>query len=87
MVGLAALRWILWTTRNKVTFDNHVLRSPLEVVRIMRSFLLSWAGPQNEDGKMTLNNGATEQMNKALALMHGEMGISRAACQSCPYPF
>jgi hypothetical protein len=39
----------IWIIRNKVTFDEYTLKSPIEVVFIMCSFLLYWVGLQAND--------------------------------------
>jgi hypothetical protein len=46
MVGLAAMCWSIWTLRNKVTFDGHIVRNPMEPIFIMCAFVLYWAGLQ-----------------------------------------
>jgi hypothetical protein len=48
MVGLAVVCWSIRAMRNKVTFD---MRSPMESVFTMCSFLLYWAGLQTGDIK------------------------------------
>jgi hypothetical protein len=44
MVGIVAICWAIWLVINKVTFDGHIMRSSMEVVFIMCSFLPYWAG-------------------------------------------
>jgi hypothetical protein len=50
MVGLAAMCWSIWTLRNKVTFDGHIVRNPMEPIFIMCAFVLYWAGLQARTG-------------------------------------
>ena len=68
MVGLAAIRWSIWVTRNKVTFEGHVVRSPFEIVFTVCSFLLYWSGLQGNDDKAELAEGAKKLMKLATAL-------------------
>jgi hypothetical protein len=43
-VGLAARRWALWRTRNAVCLDQKKVKSPTEIVCMICSFIVYWAG-------------------------------------------
>ena len=43
MVGLAAICWAIWRSRNSSCFDGKKIRSPTEIVCLASSFLLFWA--------------------------------------------
>jgi hypothetical protein len=65
MVGIAAVCWAIWTIRNKLTFDNHNMRSPLEAVFTLCSFVMYWAGLQATDDKNQMMMGAGRLMEMA----------------------
>lgn len=44
MICIAAVCWGVWTVRNKITFDNHVVRSPVGIIFTICSFILYWSG-------------------------------------------
>jgi hypothetical protein len=72
MIGLAAVCWSIWTVRNKATFENHVVKSPVEAVFTICSFLLYWAGLQVGDDKDKLVDGARKLMKLAASVTgHG----------------
>jgi hypothetical protein len=66
MVGLAAMCWAIWVTHNKFTFDGYVLRTPLEIVFTLCSFLMYWPGLQNAGIKDQVMEG-TKKLMKLVA--------------------
>ena len=68
MVVVAALCWSMWVTRNKVTFEDYVVRSPFEVIFTMCSFLLYWSGLQGGDNRDKLAEGPKKLMKLAADL-------------------
>jgi hypothetical protein len=62
MVGIVAICWAIWLVINKVTFDGHIMRSSMEVVFIMCSFLPYWAGLQTAEVKEKLIHGTKKPM-------------------------
>jgi hypothetical protein len=42
MVGLAAIWRAIWQTRNNVCFEKKKIRSPLEIICLVSSFLKYW---------------------------------------------
>ena len=65
MIGLAAVCWAIWIVRNKVTFDEHIVRSPSEVLFTMCSFLLYWLGLQVGNDRDALVGGTRKLMKMA----------------------
>jgi hypothetical protein len=76
MIGLAVVCWSIWTVRNKVTFENHVVRSRVEAVFTICSFFLYWPGLQVGEDKDKLIDGARKLMT--LAANVAKHGTKRA---------
>ena len=57
-VGLAAACWAIWLARNRATFGKKQIKTPFEIVFSLCSFLLYWAGLQQEEGAKELRSGA-----------------------------
>jgi len=57
-VGLAALCWAMWCTRNAVCFEDKRIKSPTEIICMMCSFLDYWAGLQKPDMERQMKQGA-----------------------------
>jgi hypothetical protein len=68
-VGLAAICWALWQARNLVCFEKKKIRSPTEIICRASSFLIYWAGLQQEEAKAILEVGA-EALKEALHHHH-----------------
>jgi len=68
-VGLAAVCWAIWRTRNAVCFDNKKIKSPTEIVCMICSFLTYWAGLLKEDLKNQVSLGA-EAIKTAALFFH-----------------
>jgi hypothetical protein len=58
IVGVAALCWAIWKTRNKVCFEGKFPSSPVAVICHTCAFLHFWAGLQNENDRAILQEGA-----------------------------
>jgi hypothetical protein len=71
MVGLAAVCWALWKTRN-VCFEKKMIKSPTEIVCMAVSFLSFWAGLQKDGDKEALEAGAEALKNAALFFHPGD---------------
>ncbi|OEL14871.1 hypothetical protein BAE44_0024110, partial [Dichanthelium oligosanthes] len=69
MVGLAAVCWALWRTRNSICFDYKKIRSPTEIICFAASFISFWAELQAEGDKMLLGGGA-EALKEAAMSFH-----------------
>ena len=74
MVGLTAICWSIWKIRNKVTFDNHRMHSPVEVIYMVASLLMYWAGLFKGDDKEALKTGANMLMQTAASMFSGRGG-------------
>ena len=57
-VGLAAVYWAIWRSRNSVCFEDKRIKSPTEIVCMICSFLTYWAGLLKEDLKTQVVQGA-----------------------------
>ena len=57
--------------RNKITFDAYVMRSPEVIVYTMASFLVYWAGMDNEADAGRLKEGANKLMKMTADLTRG----------------
>jgi hypothetical protein len=64
----AALCWAIWITRNKITFDRYILKSPVVIVFSMCLFLLYWAGLYYLEEAEAIRGGANKLMAKAAEL-------------------
>jgi hypothetical protein len=58
IVGIAALCWPVWKTRNKACFENKLISSPVSLICYMCAFLCYWAGLQVERDRQILLEGA-----------------------------
>ena len=68
MLIIAAICWGIWIIRDKVTFDKHVVRSPLEAVFTACSFMMYWAGLLKEEDRVKLQAGVKRLAHAATAL-------------------
>jgi len=57
-MGLAALCWAMWCTRNAVCFEDKRIKSPTEIICMMCSFFYYWAGLQKPDKERQMKQGA-----------------------------
>ena len=69
MLILAAACWAIWTTRNLITFDRKVVRSPMVCVYTMCGFLCYWAGLYGDEEAGKIKGGAEQMMRKAARLI------------------
>jgi hypothetical protein len=68
-VGLAAVIWAIWRTRNAVCFDKKRVKSPAEIAYLICSFLTYWIGLLEEDLKDQVIQGA-EVVKASVLLFH-----------------
>jgi hypothetical protein len=59
IVGIAALCWAIWKTRNNACFEGKLISSPVGLICYMCAFLRYWAGLQGEKDKEMLLEGAS----------------------------
>ena len=69
MLILAAACWAIWTTRNLITFERKLVRSPMVCVYTMCGLLGYWAGLYGEDDAVKIKGGAEQLMRKAARLI------------------
>ena len=72
IVGIASVCWALWKIRNKVTFDDHRMRTPCEVVFHAASLLNYWAGLPKDADKDFLKLGSEKMMMVATDLLRAD---------------
>jgi hypothetical protein len=65
-VGLAAVYWAIWRTRNAVCFEGKRVKSPTEIICVICSFLTYWAGLLKDDLKEQMTQGAEVMKTTAL---------------------
>lgn len=68
MMIIAAICWGIWCTHNKVTFEGHIVRTPLEAVFTACSFMMYWAGLLKEGDKVAFQAGVKKMVQMAAAL-------------------
>jgi len=66
IIGLAAICWALWTTRNDSCFEKKAIRTPTEIVCSASSFIKYWAGLQTGRNKEELEAGAAALLKTVL---------------------
>jgi hypothetical protein len=70
-VGLAAVCWAIWHTRNAVCFEHKRVKSPTEIICLTCTFLSYWAGLLKEDLKEQMIQG-TKVMKMAALFFHSQ---------------
>jgi hypothetical protein len=65
--GLSAICWALWRMRNKIHFEQKIVRSPTEIICLASSFISYWAELQLEEDKKKLDAGAEALRETALS--------------------
>jgi hypothetical protein len=68
VVIIAAVCWVIWNVRNKITFEKHVLRSPNENTYFDEALIVYWAGLQKADEKKSLIGGAEKMVQAASSI-------------------
>jgi hypothetical protein len=67
VVGIAALCWAIWKTRNKACFKGKLISSLVSLIYYMCSFHHYWAGLQTGNDKELLLEGASRLQRGATA--------------------
>jgi hypothetical protein len=68
-VGLSAICWAVWKTRNTIHFEKKQVKCPTEIICLASSFLTYWAGRSKESDKQALEARA-EAMKEAALHFH-----------------
>ena len=85
-VGLAAVYWAIWRSRNSVCFEDKRINSPTEIVCMICSFLTYWAGLLSEDLKDQVIQGADAVKTAALFFhKQSQQACARDEHQLVPY--
>lgn len=68
-MGLAAICWAIWRTRNSICFEQKIMKSPIEIVCMICLFLVYWAGLFKEEMEKQSIQGA-EVLKKTALCFH-----------------
>lgn len=68
-LGIAAVCWAIWKTRNKVCFENKSLHDPISIVCYACALMSYWAGLYLEEDKKMLEDGVATMLRIAIKLM------------------
>lgn len=68
METIVAICWRIWCTRNKITFEKRVVRTPLETVFTVCSFMMYWSGLMKGDDKAKFQAGVNMMVRVATSL-------------------
>jgi hypothetical protein len=44
MLGLLAICWVIWKTRNKICFEKKFIKNPCEIICPAYAFMRYWLG-------------------------------------------
>jgi hypothetical protein len=70
VVGLAAVCWSVWKTRNNVCFEEKRMKAPTEIICLICSTLIYWAGLQKGPVAEQMEQGAEALKKTALHFHH-----------------
>jgi hypothetical protein len=70
LIGMAALCWALWISRNDLVFQKSQYKSILQVIFRGKFWIRSWSVLSNEDGRSILKHGCRELEAVALEIFH-----------------
>jgi hypothetical protein len=68
---ISAVFWSIWITRNKVTFDEFILKSPVTIIFTVCSIFKYWAGLYQDEDKQAIHAGVDQPRKKAAELVGG----------------
>ena len=69
MLGLAAICWAIWRTRNAVIFEKKFIKHPCEIICSACAFMRFWAGLYPESMKEIIMAGADSMLKTALRIL------------------
>uniref|UniRef100_A0A8I6Y990 Uncharacterized protein n=1 Tax=Hordeum vulgare subsp. vulgare TaxID=112509 RepID=A0A8I6Y990_HORVV len=67
-VGLAAVCWSIWLTRNRATFEKKLIKTPFEIAFTTSAFMDYWVGMQKPEMADNIKKGA-QLLKKSAAQM------------------
>ena len=73
MVVIAAVCWGVWKVRNNVTFEEHKLRSPCEILFHISSLVTYWSGMHKKKEQDMLQAGASKLLERSVELVRVDM--------------
>ena len=69
MLGLSAICWAIWRTRNAVIFEKKFIKHPCEIICSACAFMRFWAGLYPESMKEIIMAGADSMLKTALRIL------------------
>jgi hypothetical protein len=70
LIGMAALCWAIWISRNDLVFNKSHYKSILQVIFRGVFWIRSWSVLSNEEGRKVLKFGCLKLETVALAFFH-----------------
>ena len=74
MLGLAAICWAIWRTRNAVIFEKKFIKHPCEIICSACAFMGFWAGLYPESMKEIIMAAADSMLKTALRILGSQRG-------------
>jgi hypothetical protein len=71
LIGMTALCWAIWISRNDLVFNKSHYKSILQVIFRGVFWIRSWSVLSNEEGRKVLKFGCLKLETVALAFFHG----------------
>ena len=69
-IGIAAVCWSIWKTRNKCCFEDKIIKNPISVVCYACALMCSWAGLYSAEDEEMLLAGVNTMMQIARKLLN-----------------
>ena len=66
MLGIPAICWALWKTRNQVCFEGKAIRHPVSIVCYACALMSYWAGLFEGEDRKALEDGVDTMLQIAL---------------------
>ncbi|XBI78773.1 hypothetical protein VPH35_088406 [Triticum aestivum] len=67
--GIAAMCWVIWSCRNRVTFEFKPLTNPFECIFFVCALICYWAGMVKQEDVVTMRDGAKMLKENASMMM------------------
>jgi hypothetical protein len=68
IVGIPAICWAIWKTRNKAWFDGKLIKSHIDLICYFVVFIKYWAALNNDADQVALRAGAESLATVAMAV-------------------